>query len=156
MTDRRLVLLRHGKAGDAPGRPDVERPLKERGRADSRAAGTWIADLVGSVDLVVVSPAKRAAETAGLAVPELAQAPRERVDDRVYVNDLAALLDLVQTLPDDAGTVLVVGHNPGLSDLASELSGKATDLSTAQVAVLAWDGSWAEVTSGSARLLALS
>ena len=156
MTDRRLVLLRHGKAGDAPGRPDVERPLKERGRADSRAAGTWIADRVGSVDLVVVSPAKRAAETAGLAVPELAQAPREQVDDRVYVNDLAALLDLVQTLPDDAGTVLVVGHNPGLSDLASELSGKATDLSTAQVAVLAWDGSWAEVTSGSARLLALS
>jgi phosphohistidine phosphatase len=150
------VLLRHGKAGDAPGRPDVERPLTERGRADSRAAGTWIADRVGSVDLLVVSPAKRAAETAGLAVPELAQAPREQVDDRIYVNELAALLDLVQTLPDDAGTVLVVGHNPGLSDLASELSGKATDLSTAQVAVLDWDGSWAEVSSGSARRFALS
>lgn len=156
MTARRLVALRHGKAGDAPGRPDVERPLTGRGRADSRAAGAWIAERVGSVDLVVVSPALRAEETAGQAVPELAQEPQEQVDDRVYANTLRDLLALVRGLPPDVGTVLVVGHNPGLSALVSELTGEPTDLSTAQVAVVDWEGAWDRAGAGIARLSGLS
>lgn len=150
MSARRLVVLRHGKAGDAPGRPDAERPLTDRGRSDSRAAGAWIAERVGSVDLVVVSPALRAQETAGLAVPELPHEPREQVDDRVYANTLLDLLAVVRELPDDAGSTLVVGHNPGLSALVTELSGDDTDLKTGQVAVVDWDGQWSDAAAGAA------
>ena len=156
MSARRLVVLRHGKAGDAPGRPDAERPLTGRGRRDSRAAGAWIADRVGSVDLVVVSPALRAEETAGQAVPELPHEPRELVDDRVYANTLLDLLAVVRDLPDEDGAVLLVGHNPGLSALVSELSGDPTDLSTAQVAVLDWAGAWSDAAARVATLTDLS
>jgi phosphohistidine phosphatase len=156
MTARRLLVLRHGKAGDAPGEPDARRPLTDRGRRDSRAAGRWIADRVGSVDLVVVSPALRAEETAGQAVPELPQEPRDRVDDRIYANTLLDLMDVVRDLPDDAGCVLLVGHNPGLSDLVGELTSRPTDLSTAQVAVVDWSGRWSDAAPGGATRTDLS
>ena len=156
MTARRLVVLRHGKAGDAPGRPDAERPLTSRGRADARAAGAWIAERVGDVDLVVVSPALRAVETAGQAVPELPREPQDLVDDRIYANTLLDLLALVRGLSPAVGTAMVVGHNPGLSALVTELTGDPTDLSTGQVAVLDWDGDWSGAAAGIAALTALS
>ena len=156
MSARRLVVLRHGKSGDAPGRPDAERPLTARGHADSRAAGAWIAGRVGSVDLVVVSPALRAQETAGQAVPELPHEPREEVDDRVYANTLLDLLAVVRSLDDADGTVLLVGHNPGLSVLVSELCGDPIDLSTGQVAVLDWAGAWSDAAAGVATLTEVS
>ena len=56
---RRLVLLRHAKSSWAGERPDAERPLSDRGRRDAAAAGHWLAEHVGTVDLVLCSTAAR-------------------------------------------------------------------------------------------------
>jgi phosphohistidine phosphatase len=149
---RTLVVVRHAKSDWTNAVPDDERPLAERGRRDAPAIGRWLAEHVGRVDLVVCSPAKRARQTWELAAAGLDPKPPVRHEDRVYTSDPAGLLGVIDELPDDAGTVALVGHNPSLTDLVTLLSGETHELKTSAVAVLRWSGSWAEVHARSAHL----
>jgi phosphohistidine phosphatase len=149
---RTLVVVRHAKSDWSNALPDNERPLAERGRRDAPAIGRWIAEQVGRVDLVLCSPAKRARQTWELAGAGLGSEPPIRHDDRIYTAAPAGLLGVLDELPDEAGTVVLVGHNPSLTDLVTLLSGESHELKTSAVAVLRWDGSWADVHARSARL----
>jgi len=149
---RTLVVVRHAKSDWSSAVPDDERPLAERGRRDAPAIGTWLAEHVERVDLVVCSPAKRARQTWQLAAAGLDPEPPVRFDDRIYTAEPGGLLGVIDELPDEAGTVALVGHNPSLTDLVSLLSGQAHELKTSAVAVLCWTGSWADVHARSARL----
>lgn len=149
--ERTLVVVRHAKSDWSNGLPDVERPLAERGRRDAPEIGRWLAEHVGRVDLVLCSPAKRARQTWRLAGAELGKEPPVRHEERIYSGDLLGVLD---ELPDEVGTAVLVGHNPMLTELVTVLSGAAHELKTSAVAVLRWEGTWGDVHAQPARLVA--
>ncbi len=119
MTARQLVLIRHAKAGE--GAIDRDRPLADRGIAEAPAIGRWLTDRGISPDRVVVSPARRARQTWELAAAELDAAPEPVVDGRVYDNTVDDLLDILRETPAEITTLAIVGHNPGIQDLAITL-----------------------------------
>jgi phosphohistidine phosphatase len=119
VTTRRLVLIRHAKSAD--GLVDIERPVAPRGIRDARAIGRWLADADIVPDRVVVSPARRARQTWEGAAAQLTAAPAPDIDDRIYDNEVEALLEIAHETPDDVGTLVLVGHNPSFGDLAYAL-----------------------------------
>jgi phosphohistidine phosphatase len=117
---RRLLLVRHAKADD--GRVDIERSLTAKGARRAAAIGTWLEDANLVPDRVVVSPARRAAETWELAASVLTSAPVPPiVDPRIYDNTVEALLAVIRETPEHVRTVAVVGHNPSIGELAIAL-----------------------------------
>lgn len=145
MSERTLILLRHAKSDWSGGEVDVARPLAKRGRRQAPDAGRWLAANIGSIDLAVVSPASRARSTWDLVSAGLAGPPRTRIDDRVYTGSDHELLAVVRELSDDIETVVLVGHNPGIEDLVSLLTGEWTPMPTSALAVITVSGSWSTV-----------
>lgn len=153
---RRLVLVRHAKAVQG-GASDIERELTERGRADAAAIGRWLAEAGLTPDRVVVSPSTRTRQTWELAAAALPEAVPD-VDDRIYANTVAGLLDVVHETPADAGTLLIVGHNPSVEALATKLDDSTGDAQardtlaakypTSGVAVFALDADWSQASTG--------
>jgi phosphohistidine phosphatase len=139
-SNRTLVLLRHGKSDWSGDEPDVRRPLAKRGRRQVPEAGRWLATGVGAVDLAVVSPAERARETWQLVADELADPPPVRIEERVYAASDSELLDIVRDLPDEASTVVLVGHNPGMEDLVEVLTGQWVPMPTSALAIIELSG----------------
>lgn len=149
---RELVILRHAKSDWPAGVLDEERPLAPRGRRDAPAAGRWLREHVSAFGLVLCSPATRARQTWQLVRPELAGAPESRHDERLYGATVPTLTSVVRELPGQVNTVLLVGHNPGLEDFVTMLSGEQCTLKTASIAVLGGSGDWIDVAPGWASL----
>ena len=122
---RRLVLLRHAEAAFAP--VDADRPLTAGGAEHAAAVGQWLTAEGLVPEWVVVSPARRAAQTWERAGARLASAPPPVVDERIYDNTVDALLAVLQDVPATVGTAVLVGHNPSIGDLARSLDGGGGD-----------------------------
>jgi phosphohistidine phosphatase len=150
---RTLAVVRHAKSDWTDNLPDDQRPLAPRGRRDAPELGRWLAEHVGAVDLVVCSTATRARQTWGIAGEALRPAPPVRYDERVYAASHPDLMSVLDELPDEVGTAVLVGHNPGLSDLVSVVTGEQLELKTSAVAVLRWPGGWPEVWARRASLV---
>jgi phosphohistidine phosphatase len=160
---RTLVLLRHAKS-DWPDVPDHERPLAERGRRDAPAMGRRLREAGLVPDGVLVSSARRTRETWRLVSEQLGGEPSVVVEDRVYSAAPGAVLQLIRRVEPSWRTVLVVGHDPAVSELARTLPGESADpaflvrmrlkFPTAAVAVLEFNGIWGELEPGAARLTA--
>lgn len=120
---KRLFLLRHAKAAPDEGGGDHERPLAARGRQDAPAMGRAIAARGFLPSLVLCSSARRTAETLDLVLPHLAPSPRVQLDPGLYHAAAEAILDRIIKSAGTAEAVLVIGHNPGLEDLAADLAG---------------------------------
>jgi phosphohistidine phosphatase len=119
-----LLLLRHAEAETArPGLPDIDRPLSERGRTEALDAAECMAATALRIDAMLVSPALRTRETAIIVAAELDIADEFHFEPALYLGEPAALLRPLQRCPADAQTVLMVGHNPGLSVLAQQFMG---------------------------------
>ena len=124
---RELILLRHAHAEppDA-GQADLDRPLSPEGLAEAEAAGRWLAEHGLVPDCVLCSPARRTRETLEAVLGVIGYV-EQRLDDSIYEassGTLAALADAHR----DADRLLVVGHNPGLEQLAALLhSGQSGD-----------------------------
>jgi phosphohistidine phosphatase len=101
-----------------------------------------LATNIDSIDLAVVSPANRARSTWDLVSAELAVPPPTRIDDRVYAASDDQLLAVLRELPHHVATVVLVGHNPGIEDLASRLTGEWAPMTTSALAVITLSGSW--------------
>jgi len=142
MSELTLILFRHAKSDQSSAEADIDRPLNPRGLRQAPEAGRWLAENVDGIDLAVVSPAHRAQTTWDLASAELAQPPETRIDDRVYNASISDLLDVVHDVPDDVRTVVLVGHNPGIEDLASLLTNDSVEMPTSALAVLESDAAW--------------
>ncbi|HJX99864.1 MAG TPA: histidine phosphatase family protein [Streptosporangiaceae bacterium] len=121
-TTRRLILLRHAKS-DWPDVPDRDRPLAKRGRRDAPRIGRWLDEHGYQPDVVVVSDAARTRQTWDLVAPELGGSPAVHFEPRAYAASALTLLYLAQELPARYRTALLIGHNPGLSELATSLAG---------------------------------
>jgi phosphohistidine phosphatase len=125
---RRLMLLRHAKTEtDAPSGRDQDRRLDERGRRDAAEIGGFIGRNPPFPDLVQVSPAVRALQTWEIAWEAMKdRAPQPRVDfvDDLYGAHPAQLLQSIRMASaDDPKRLMLVGHNPGMHELALTLAG---------------------------------
>ena len=117
----RLHLLRHAKAAVDEALEDHERPLTRRGREAARRVGESLPRALGAIDLVLCSTAVRTRETAELVLAGFT-APPVRVEDALYLAGRALLLRRLGGLDESLGAVLVIGHNPGLHELALALA----------------------------------
>lgn len=118
----RLHLLRHAKSSWKEEVEDRERPLNRRGRETARLLGRGLPEATGRLDLVLCSSARRARETLDLALSGFAEAPRIVVEDELYLATPAKLLRRLRRLDETDGNVLVIGHNPGMHELALALA----------------------------------
>lgn len=125
----RVIVMRHAKSDYPWGVTDHDRPLNERGRRDAPAAGRWLDSHVdwvsGAAPLVLVSTARRAQLSWGLASAELSPRWQDAsVEDepRIYEADVPTLRDVLSDAAARSGTVILVGHNPGLASLIDDLA----------------------------------
>ena len=155
-----LLVLRHAKAAGEPGVNDIERPLTSGGRRDAGAAGRWLLARDITPDLVLCSSSRRAVQTweqigaaLGGAAPGKDAVSFER---RLYDAGAQDLLDRVNEQPEDAGTVLTVGHNPASGQLVAWLTGRSDIAFPAcALAVIQLGESWAAATPGGGELAGL-
>jgi phosphohistidine phosphatase len=116
---RRLILFRHAKAERSqPGEADRTRTLVERGRKDAARIGAYMANHALAPDRVLVSPAVRTQETWKSASGAFKPAPGATTVDRLYEATEHSILAAIKDVPASAHTLLVIGHNPGLHELA--------------------------------------
>lgn len=149
-----LILLRHAKSDWSGNEPDLRRSLAARGRRQAPDAGRWLDTNVDRIDLAVVSPATRARQTWDLAAALLGTTPLTRIDDRVYAASARQLISVVRELPSNLHSVVLVGHNPGLEDLAFAVTGEPTSMPTSAIALITWPGTWPAAGHDSATLRA--
>ncbi|MFN8830265.1 MAG: SixA phosphatase family protein [Labrys sp. (in: a-proteobacteria)] len=117
---RRLILLRHAKSDWPDDVDDHDRPLAPRGLADAPRIGKALADRGYRPELALVSSAKRTRETfdhVSSAFPSITLV----VEPTIYEADARMILAAIRKVPDTVGTLLVVGHNPGLETLVPAL-----------------------------------
>ncbi len=120
---RQLLLLRHAKSSwDDPERSDHARPLNLRGRHAAAAMAAEIRRVGLAPDLVLVSSARRTLQTLA-ALDPWPQPPRIEPMDALYLAPAEELLAVLQNVGRTARCVMLVGHNPGLHDLAVTLAG---------------------------------
>jgi phosphohistidine phosphatase len=169
---RTLLLLRHAKSA-WPDVPDHERPLAGRGQRDAPAMGRWLSGAGYRPDRVLCSTARRADETWQLVRPELGPVLPAVFDSRVYRASAEDLLGLIRHAPAAVRTLMIVGHDPGIPQLAVMLAAAGSPtragagstaretamtirmrakFPTAAVAVFEYAGAWDRLGPGLARL----
>lgn len=160
---RHLFLLRHGKSAWPEGIADHDRPLAPRGESAVPLVGARLKAIQPHFDRVLVSDARRTRETFArlrTVMPELEPV----IEPSIYEATPARLFRLVQDLPDEAGSVLMVGHNPGFHALALYLAGLPggddeayrrleRKLPTAGLVHLGLQGGWGGIDQASCQLL---
>jgi phosphohistidine phosphatase len=148
-----LLLMRHGKATQDRPVADHDRPLTNRGHDDAEYMGRWLVRQRLQPDRIISSTALRAYETA----MEIATACKYRqpieTQPSLYLAPAAAYLAVLRALPGNPDTVLLVGHNPGLTELVCQLSGEDQEMRTSALAHFTWPiPNWSELDGGLPKL----
>jgi phosphohistidine phosphatase len=161
-TVHRLLLVRHAKSSwDQPDVADHDRRLAPRGRRAATALGEHLRGLAEPPDLVLCSSAARTVETLKRIRQALPADTSIEVDEALYAADADELLAHLRDVPTTVTCVLLIGHNPGIGDLAVMLAGHgdraaraamAAKFPTAALARLAIDQRWSDVEAGVATL----
>jgi len=159
---RRLLILRHAKAVAPSNGDDFARVLTERGREDARRMGAFIAERRLSPDRAIYSGAARTRETYEIVAAAQPQKFEAEEQNALYEASRFLIMGLLRELPARARTHLVVGHNPGMADIASLLAGEggvmdrlrlASKFPTCALAVIAFDRpDWSDLGAGAGRL----
>lgn len=163
----KLMLLRHAKSDQDAKVEDHERPLSKRGRHDAPRMGEYMRAQNYEPALVLCSTSERTRETWDLVGPKLKSSPQVRFDKALYLAAWPNLLAMVQGVPADTPSVMLIGHNPGMEQLAVALAiqpktpserGRVESMSkkypTCALAVLEFEGDWRGVAPGTGRLTA--
>ncbi|MGO4451430.1 histidine phosphatase family protein [Phyllobacterium sp. TAF24] len=158
----RLMLLRHAKSDWPDGIDDHDRPLAERGRQASPLMAEYMAQEGLLPDLAIVSTARRTMETWELVRPALAHEIDWREEARIYEAPARVIVDIVRSTEPAIQSLLIIGHNPGLHDVALQLigNGKEADLArlrlkypTAGLVVIDFKAkSWSDLPEQSGKL----
>jgi phosphohistidine phosphatase len=157
-----LLLLRHAKSSwDDANQPDRDRPLNRRGREAAALMRQTMRDLGLTPDLVLVSSARRTLETLEALEP-WPDTPLVEPMDALYLATAGQLLDALREVPETVRSVLLIGHNPGMHDLALTLCADtaapaarqlAAQFPTAALAEFTIGSPWSRVMPGSGRLV---
>lgn len=125
---KRLMLLRHAKSDWHGDVADHERPLSARGHRDAPLIGRWMVENDAVPDLILSSTALRARQTCTWVCTELGEkAPTPRLEPKLYAATAVEMLTVINHVPETAGSVLVIGHLPGLQNLAMRLASVESD-----------------------------
>lgn len=157
--DRTLVLLRHAKSAYPDEVADHERPLAPRGEREAGLAGDWLRTHLPAIDAVLCSTAIRTRETlarTGIDAPV-------RYVERLYDATAGTVIDEINSVGDDVSVLLVIGHEPTMTEVALGLADPeatnadaaeriSTKFPTSAMAVLRLNGSWTDLELGSAQL----
>jgi phosphohistidine phosphatase len=134
---KRLTLMRHADAQwKDPEVADFARPLNRRGHAEAESMARRLAELKLVPDLIVTSPGRRAAQTGEILVRELSLLPRSiRYEEPLYLGGAQDILKLVRAIGPRVMHLMIIGHNPGISELAHLLA-PGTDMGGLATAAL--------------------
>jgi phosphohistidine phosphatase len=163
---RTLLLLRHAKSSwDDPALDDHARPLTPRGIRAARRIGEYLQDEHVRLDLVLCSSARRARQTFEELQPTVEDVAEAQIVDELYGASASMILQQLRAIDGAVSSVLVIGHNPGMEDLASDLAGDGdpaamtqlrTKFPTAAIAILDLGSTeWAGLGPGAGHLTAL-
>lgn len=149
-----LYLLRHAKSswGD-PALADRERPLAPRGLRDAAALAKHLDRERISPELLLCSSARRARETLAGILPGLADEAVIRIEDLLYAASAAELLARARAVPAGVRSAMIIGHNPGLEELASQLGAEGR-LPTGALVTFELPGAWSTLGDARCRLVA--
>lgn len=158
----RLILLRHAKSAWPEGVDDKERPLAGRGRKAASVMGDYLKRERLLPDLVLVSTAERTQQTWARVKKAFSEMPEVRNVDAIYEAPAATLLSVLQGVERGYRCVMMIGHNPGMEDLAASLAGDgdpearrriSEKYPTGGLAVIDFAAdTWKAIASGSGRL----
>jgi phosphohistidine phosphatase len=159
---KRLYLLRHAKSSwENPALADHDRPLSGRGRRSSRVMAEHLRGQRIAPMLVLCSSSARTRETLERISASLGDQIDVRIEDAVYTATAGDLLDLLHRVAPGTESVMVIGHNPSLQELALTLAAGGPELErlsekfpTAALATLTFAGDWEELARGGAKLTA--
>jgi phosphohistidine phosphatase len=130
-----LLILRHAKSSwKEEGMADHDRPLNKRGKRDAPRMGKLLRESDLAPDLIISSTAKRARKTASKVAKKCEYEGVIELTGELYLAPPQNYLQVLRNVPDQYDRVMVVGHNPGLEDLLSVLTGANTPLPTAALA----------------------
>ncbi|GAV33157.1 histidine phosphatase superfamily [Roseomonas sp. TAS13] len=163
---RRLLLLRHAKSSwDDPALSDHARPLNSRGRKAAAAVAQLFHRPNLAPDLVLVSSARRTLQTLEALSPLPGQ-PRIEATDSLYLATPDTMLEAIRLVPEETHCVLMIGHNPGMHELAMKLLGRPAledpqgdahrlgeGYPTAALAEFTVEGAWDRLSAGGGRLV---
>lgn len=157
-----LTLLRHAKSGtDDPQLRDFDRALNAKGKRAAAQIGQYLRREDLAFDHVIASPAVRVVETLAGVEGGYGRTLAPSWERRIYLASAATLLEVVHDSPATAERVLLVGHNPGLEDLALMLVPRSDDppraalevkYPTATLAEITFEGAWGGLATGAGRL----
>jgi phosphohistidine phosphatase len=153
-----LFLVRHAKSSwDDPELADDDRPLNARGKRDAPKMAKRLAKRHVQIDLLLSSPAKRAIKTAKALADKLDYKLKNIVvDDRLYPGAVDEMLKCIHGLGDRLSRVMLVGHNPALSQLAHRIASDIAHMPTCAVAELTFAAkSWRHVSKATLVAVAL-
>lgn len=158
---KQLLLLRHAKSSWKDSElPDRERPLAPRGRRAAALMAEHLREQAVMPGLVLCSPALRARETLARIEPALSGRVSALIEPELYAASAHRLLERLGEVDAEVDSVLLIGHNPGLQELAIDLAGSGEQLDsvrrrypTGALATLEFAGSWRDLRPGCAELV---
>ena len=158
---KRLYLLRHAKSSwDDPTLADDERPLAPRGRRAAKVMAKHLGREGIAPALVLCSPSTRTRQTLTRIAPGLGKNAEVQIEPRLYAASAPVLLAVLHEVPDEVESVMLIGHNPGIQDLALSLASSGSERTrvrskfpTAALATLELKATWRELEPGSAELV---
>lgn len=152
-----LYLIRHAKSSwKNPVLADKKRPLNKRGKKDAPEMGRRLADKHIQPDLLLSSPATRAKKTARKIAKKMGHSKEEvRLNDKLYMAEAIDMLEVIRRLDDEQETVCIFGHNPGMTELAEQLSGmEIENVPTCGIVAIGFDTDhWQQVGKRQGELL---
>jgi phosphohistidine phosphatase len=159
---RTVILLRHGKSSWSDSTlADIDRPLAPRGERASRRIAKYMRQKRIRPELVLCSTSVRTRQTLEAIQPSLGKSCQIELLPQLYAASEPELLERLQALPESVSSVMLIGHNPGLHDLALVLASRGADLPqltekfpTGALAMLVVQReSWADLSPGDAELV---
>ncbi|MCG8311127.1 MAG: histidine phosphatase family protein [Cytophagales bacterium] len=146
---KKLFIVRHAKSSwDYPHLDDYDRPLNKRGKRNAPEMGQRLAQKNVKPDALIASPAKRAAATARRIAEQISFPVSDIVKEPLlYHGSVSSMIDVIRSSDDGIETLMIFGHNPGLTDLTNRLSGSDIyNIPTCGIAEIDFDvASWQEV-----------
>lgn len=147
---RQLILIRHAKSSwSNPSLDDFDRPLNKRGKRDAPFMAKLFSKKKIHPDLIISSPAKRTKQTALEFAKQLAiESENILWNDKLYLASLTTLLKIVKKFDDNVKIVILVGHNPGLTNLYNFLCKQEIDnIPTCGIISMKTDKNWSDISS---------
>jgi phosphohistidine phosphatase len=154
---KKLFVIRHAKSSwNYPDLDDIDRPLNKRGKRNAPEMGKRLSVKGVKPDLLITSPAKRAASTAKKIAKALSY-PKDQIviDQNLYHGTNQEVIDVIRNASDKIGTLMIFGHNPGFTELVNHLSGSSIyNIPTCGIAEIGFDiQSWKDIDKIKGKLI---